>query len=409
MDEGLVQRKPSRSRDEASDASAGSKPPQPQESKRSKILNRLIFGLLLIFVFLLIVYIGHLAIIVMFIGLQSLSYRELIGIRYRDAVAKEVPLYRTLQWAWFGVAMFYVYGEIISAFFLRLGKLSASAWHIHTWISLFIYILLFVLSTLSFKKDLYKYQVGQLAWTLLTIALIVVQVQTIIDNLFAGMFWVVFPISLIICNDTLAYVWGMLIGRKFITAPFLKLSPNKTWEGFIGGGLSTVLFAFLSPVVYIAYLSPSLSQWMLCPLDDLPASSLTCELNSVFVLQNYSLPWVLGGGMIALYPIQLHGMVLGVFASLIAPFGGFFASALKRAYQLKDYGTVIPGHGGAMDRFDCQYLIPLFTYVYYRTFLRPSTMGLPALYVRLASLTREEQHEVLGVLQKLITEGIAAQ
>jgi len=49
----------------------------------------------------------------------------------------------------------------------------------------------------------------------------------------------------------------------------------------------------------------------------------------------------------------LHILVLSVFASLIGPFGGFFASGLKRALKIKDFGDIIPGHGGITDRMDC--------------------------------------------------------
>lgn len=53
---------------------------------------------------------------------------------------------------------------------------------------------------------------------------------------------------------------------------------------------------------------------------------------------------------------QLHCLVLASFASLVAPFGGFFASGFKRAFNLKDFGDSIPGHGGMTDRMDCQYV-----------------------------------------------------
>lgn len=43
-----------------------------------------------------------------------------------------------------------------------------------------------------------------------------------------------------------------------------------------------------------------------------------------------------------------------MFASFIAPFGGFFASGFKRGFKIKDFGDSIPGHGGVTDRFDCQ-------------------------------------------------------
>ncbi len=54
------------------------------------------------------------------------------------------------------------------------------------------------------------------------------------------------------------------------------------------------------------------------------------------------------------WPAQFHALVLSAFASLIAPFGGFFASGFKRGFKIKDFGDSIPGHGGMTDRMDCQ-------------------------------------------------------
>ena len=54
--------------------------------------------------------------------------------------------------------------------------------------------------------------------------------------------------------------------------------------------------------------------------------------------------------------LQLHAVVLAMFASIIAPFGGFFASGFKRGFKIKDFGDSIPGHGGMTDRMDCQVL-----------------------------------------------------
>jgi phosphatidate cytidylyltransferase len=58
-------------------------------------------------------------------------------------------------------------------------------------------------------------------------------------------------------------------------------------------------------------------------------------------------------------PFQIHALVMATFASLVAPFGGFFASGFKRAFNIKDFGHSIPGHGGMTDRMDCQYVFAI--------------------------------------------------
>ena len=81
-----------------------------------------------------------------------------------------------------------------------------------------------------------------------------------------------------------------------------------------------------------------------------------------------------GPPVVTLLPIQLHALCLGVFASVVAPFGGFFASGIKRAYQLDDFASIIPGHGGVYDRVDCQLIMGLATQVYFATFIGPSAI-----------------------------------
>ena len=65
-------------------------------------------------------------------------------------------------------------------------------------------------------------------------------------------------------------------------------------------------------------------------------------------------------------PYQFHLLVLACFASLVAPFGGFFASGFKRAFDIKDFGQSIPGHGGMTDRMDCQYVSSSSPHVHLR-------------------------------------------
>lgn len=66
----------------------------------------------------------------------------------------------------------------------------------------------------------------------------------------------------------------------------------------------------------------------------------------------------------------IHAVVLSSFASIIAPFGGFLASGFKRAFKVKDFSGLIPGHGGFADRMDCQFIMGLFTYIYVHNFVK---------------------------------------
>jgi phosphatidate cytidylyltransferase len=71
-------------------------------------------------------------------------------------------------------------------------------------------------------------------------------------------------------------------------------------------------------------------------------------------------------------PIQLHALIIAAFASLIAPFGGFFASGVKRAFKIKDFSDSIPGHGGLTDRMDCQFIMGVFASMYFNSFIGQS-------------------------------------
>jgi phosphatidate cytidylyltransferase len=107
--------------------------------------------------------------------------------------------------------------------------------------------------------------------------------------------------------------------------------------------------------------------YMICPAHDLGAnvfSDVQCKPNPVFLWTTFEftgvarhvLETVLGHPppVIPYAPFQIHCLVMATFASLVAPFGGFFASGFKRAFNIKDFGHSIPGHGGMTDRMDCQ-------------------------------------------------------
>jgi phosphatidate cytidylyltransferase len=280
---------------------------------------------------------------------------------------------------------------------------------------------------------------------------------SIFHNIFNGLIWFVLPCCLVFCNDIMAYVTGMLCGRKFIQRPFIAFSPNKTWEGFLGGWIFTMICGW--------YLSRYLSQytWMTCPVHEfrLHPTQLQCELDPIFLrAQSYfpsqifelfprsivkMLPGVveicsvkevdglllhvlasdLAEPVLApcvsgkanqqfhhfeltlknFYLIQMHALWLALFASLVAPFGGFLASAMKRAYGIKDFDSIIPGHGGVMDRMDCQFLMSLYTWVHYNAFVKLATVSVPRLTWMYSLLTDQEKEEFLNAISTSSNKG----
>ena len=76
---------------------------------------------------------------------------------------------------------------------------------------------------------------------------VVTQSYLIIQNMFQGLIWLIMPVMMVIINDVMAYVFGFFMGRT----PLIKLSPKKTWEGFIGGGLATVVIESWAGLLHV--------------------------------------------------------------------------------------------------------------------------------------------------------------
>lgn len=118
-------------------------------------------------------------------------------------------------------------------------------------------------------------------------------------------------------NDTGAYLSGSLLGKHKL---FPRVSPGKSWEGSIGGGILVLLVAAL-----IWYL---IEKTALC--DNLP-----------IVIYHLSLLEWLGMGLVVVF--------FGTWGDLVE-------SLLKRTLGVKDSGSILPGHGGMLDRFDSSML-----------------------------------------------------
>jgi phosphatidate cytidylyltransferase len=172
-----------------------------------------------------------------------------------------------------------------------------------------------------------------------------------------GRGWNVYVFTIISFNDAAAYFVGSAIGKT----PLIKLSPNKTLEGYLGGACVTVLLT--------AWLTQALfdKPYMVCPLERIsfsPFYNEPCDIPQVYLKQTYTLPPLLGSFQLSASPAQFYATGLGIFCAFVAPFGGFFASGVKRAYNIKDFSNLLPGHGGFIDRFDCTCLLGIIAYVF---------------------------------------------
>lgn len=128
--------------------------------------------------------------------------------------------------------------------------------------------------------------------------------STILLNLYRtiGLRQIVYVFMITILTDTFALICGKLIGKHKLIE---NISPNKTWEGSIGGSL---VGTFTSTVFYLTVIDPSASI-----------------------------------GLIVLITFIL---------TVIGQIGDLFFSSIKRYYKVKDFANIMPGHGGVLDRFD---------------------------------------------------------
>lgn len=137
----------------------------------------------------------------------------------------------------------------------------------------------------------------------------------------------VFFILLILCfawgGDTCAYFAGRAFGKHKLCP---VVSPKKTVEGAIGGVLGTMVFGV---VITLAY-------------------SIAADRTEAFTRTNIGVSMYL---VIAL---------LACVAAVLGIYGDLFASVVKRQCGIKDYGTIFPGHGGILDRFDSVMFIAPF-------------------------------------------------
>ncbi|MGA0539251.1 phosphatidate cytidylyltransferase [Neotabrizicola sp. VNH66] len=171
-------------------------------------------------------------------------------------------------------------------------------------VPVYAFLLMPVVSALRGAPNGFLTRVAETQWALMICVYCVSHVPALLSLQIPGfegrnvilIAWLIFTVQL---SDVMQYVWGKLLGRTKL-AP--QLSPSKTWEGLIGGTLTAT--------------AAGAALWWMTP---------------------FSLP-------------QAAGMALVV--TLMGTFGGLVMSAIKRDKGVKDWGHLIAGHGGFLDRLD---------------------------------------------------------
>lgn len=117
---------------------------------------------------------------------------------------------------------------------------------------------------------------------------------------------------LVWCNDTFAYLTGVKFGKHRL---FERHSPKKSWEGFVGGFLFTII-----------------------------AGVVISKFSNIFAI------W--------------HWVAISIIVSTVGTLGDLVESMFKRQMGVKDSGKILPGHGGILDRFDILFIVLPIVWVY---------------------------------------------
>ena len=253
----------------------------------------------------------------------------------------------------------------------------------------YLAVLQYLLITLGLLRSIFKIRTNQLKKELKTLFFIFIICLTVvyqsishIKTIDKGLIWFTTSIASVALNDTFAY----LVGRQYGKTSLINVSPNKTIEGFLGAAVLTPIFTLLVGEV--------LQRFKLFTCADLgfsPAIPLfhdvtqDCKVSSRFALQPIK---ILGLNLFYRHA-WVDFIIFGLFASFGAPLGGFLSSAIKRYFKIKDYSNTFPGHGGYSDRFDCQLIMAMFTWLYVRSIT--SAPSIPSLLRQINLLDNNEK------------------
>lgn len=247
------------------------------------------------------------------IALIFLAFISYLALKeYLSLIATRRTDRRVLLWAYLAIPiqLYFIYTGWLVMFYL--------------FVPLYMFLLIPVRMVTIGENEGFLKACGTIHWGLMTtvyaLGYLMMYLALPVDKNPAGggVGLLLFVLFITVFNDFAQYVWGKSIGKHKIIP---KVSPNKTWEGFVGGVITTSILAA--------------------------------------ILAQY------------LTPLTIHQGIFAGFALSIAGFlGDVIMSAIKRDLGVKDSGTLLPGHGGILDRLDSLiFTAPLFFhYVVYLHF-----------------------------------------
>jgi phosphatidate cytidylyltransferase len=208
-----------------------------------------------------------------------------------------------------------------------------------------VLVILFIYFVLS-----KNFTVNNIGKALLVMVYIGLGGSAIMTLRFLGARFITYMFLVAALTDSFAFFTGSLIGKTPL-AP--HISPKKTWEGAIGGTVIATILASLFALYYGVIFDPSTSiGYLFNSTGEMTLLDRFANLGDRFQLQVFITATVT------------------LFASVMAQIGDLMASKLKRHYQIKDFGSLFPGHGGIMDRFDSVIFVSMFlTSVFYIIYL----------------------------------------
>ncbi len=192
------------------------------------------------------------------------------------------------------------------------------------YLNAFIYILIvYLFCRIIFQKG--KFCLNDMAYTLFAIVYIpfLLSFAVAVRNLENGFIYIWLVVIGSVATDTFAYFTGVTMGKTKIVP---HISPKKTVEGSIGGAVGCMLIMILYGVFFIN----------------------GANQNNV--------------------PVY-HFAILGLLCGFVSQLGDWAASSIKRITGIKDFGNLIPGHGGIMDRIDSILFVAPLVYIYISIFL----------------------------------------